>query len=171
LKLDRVASAWAEVGSASNCDVPAKTRTFGGSRAKAIAADTAKPASDQHEGTFAAVWGKLASTRTGWANKAKEIAAGIARLVAEFRSTGQQQSRWAFCLEFRVWSARMVPGQKAFCGDHLAERLDRRIRQGSLWQIYHAAAEVKQGSLEYHLKSKTLQLVMAWNTRELAGAV
>ena len=52
MKLDRVASVWAEVGSASNCDVPANTKTFGGSRAKAIAADIAKCAKDQHEGMF-----------------------------------------------------------------------------------------------------------------------
>jgi hypothetical protein len=44
---------WAEVGNVSNCDVPAKTRIFEGNRAKEIAADIARPARDQHEGTFA----------------------------------------------------------------------------------------------------------------------
>jgi hypothetical protein len=56
---------------------------FEGSRAKEIAADIVKSARDQHDETFAASWDKLASTRRGWANRAKEIAAGIARRVAK----------------------------------------------------------------------------------------
>jgi len=46
-----------------------------------IAADTGKPANDQPGEMCAANCDKPASTRTNWANKAKEIAAGIARLA------------------------------------------------------------------------------------------
>jgi len=51
------------------------------SGAKGIAGDTGRPANGQFGGMRAPNCDKPASTRTNWANKAKEIAAGIARLA------------------------------------------------------------------------------------------
>ena len=69
------------VANAKNCDVPAKTRPRLVSRAKETAGDTGKRAKDQSDVMCAANCGQLASTRTSWANKAKGIAVGIARLA------------------------------------------------------------------------------------------
>ena len=52
-----------------------------GERAKEIAADTGRPANDQFGEMRAPNCDKPASTRTNWANEAKEIAADIARLA------------------------------------------------------------------------------------------
>jgi hypothetical protein len=49
------------------------------SGAKEIAGDTGRPANGQFGGMRAPNCDKPASTRTNWANEAKEIAAGIAR--------------------------------------------------------------------------------------------
>ena len=70
-----------EAANARNCDVPVKTRTGWGSRVKETAADTGKPAKDQSDATCVANCVQLASTRISWANKAKGIVVGTARLV------------------------------------------------------------------------------------------
>ena len=66
---------------ARNCDEPVKTRTGCGNKAKETAADTGKPAKDPCDATFAANCARRASTKISWANKAKGIAVGIARLA------------------------------------------------------------------------------------------
>jgi hypothetical protein len=73
----------AAVGAANarNCDVPVKTRTGWGNKAKEIAADTGTPAKDPLDVMCAANCARPASTRISWASKAKEIAVGIARLA------------------------------------------------------------------------------------------
>jgi hypothetical protein len=48
---------------------------------KETAADTGKPAKGQFDAMCAPNCAQLASTRIGWANKAKEIAVDTARLV------------------------------------------------------------------------------------------
>ena len=74
-------TAVAGAANARNCDVPVKTRTGWGSRAKETAADTGTPAKDRLDVMCAANCARPASTRISWASKAKEIAVGIARLA------------------------------------------------------------------------------------------
>ena len=66
---------------ARNCDVPVKTRTGWGNKAKGTAADTGTPAKDPLDVMCAGNCGRPASTRISWVSKAKEIAVGIARLA------------------------------------------------------------------------------------------
>ena len=66
---------------ATNCDVPVKTKTGWGNRAKETAADIGKPAKDPSGAMCAANCAPPASTRISWVSKAKGIAAGIARLA------------------------------------------------------------------------------------------
>ena len=71
---------------ARNCDVPVKTKTGWGNRAKETAADTEKPAKDLCDATFAANCARRASTKISWANKVKGIAVDIARLAEDANS-------------------------------------------------------------------------------------
>jgi hypothetical protein len=66
---------------ARNCDVPVKTKTGWGNRAKETAADTGRPAKDPFDVTCVANCARLASTRISWASKVRAIAVGIARLA------------------------------------------------------------------------------------------
>ena len=66
---------------ARNCDVPVKTKTGWGNKAKETAADIETPAKDPHDVMCAANCARPASTRISWVSKAKEIAVGIARLA------------------------------------------------------------------------------------------
>ena len=78
----------AAVGAANarNCDVPVKTRTGWGNKAKETAADTVKPVKDLSDATFAANCARRASTKISWENKVKAIAEGIARLAEDANS-------------------------------------------------------------------------------------
>jgi hypothetical protein len=70
-----------EAVNARNCDVPVKTRTGWGNKAKETVADIGKPAKDLSDVMYVANCGQLASIRTSSANRGKGIAVNIVRLA------------------------------------------------------------------------------------------